>query len=131
MKFTLLVVGRTLQKHFLRGVSDYTERIKHYIPFETEIIPEPKSAKHLHEDQQKEKEGNSILKVLRQGDVPILLDERGKEIRSVEFAAWIYPPTAFSFVATIILLVSDIALNYRIDIMPSNPRCTIAHKAII
>lgn len=89
MKFTLLVVGRTLQKHFLRGISDYTERIKHYIPFETEIIPEPKSAKRLHEDQQKEKEGDSILKVLRQGDVPILLDERGEEFRSVEFAAWI------------------------------------------
>ena len=37
-------------------------------------------------DQQKEKEGELILKALQPGDVIVLLDEHGKEMRSLEFA---------------------------------------------
>jgi 23S rRNA (pseudouridine1915-N3)-methyltransferase len=40
-------------------------------------------------EQQKEKEGELILKALQPGDVPVLLDEHGKEFRSVEFASWV------------------------------------------
>ena len=35
---------------------------------------------------QKEKEGELILKALQPGDVVVLLDEHGKEMRSLEFA---------------------------------------------
>ena len=40
-------------------------------------------------EQQKEKEGELILKALQPGDVVVLLDEHGKEFRSIEFANWI------------------------------------------
>lgn len=89
MKFTLLVVGRTVEKHYITAINDYAERTKHYISFDTEVIPELKNTKSLSKEQQKEKEGELILKVLQPGDVPVLLDEHGKEFRSVEFASWV------------------------------------------
>ena len=80
MKFTLLVVGRTVEKHYITAINDYAERTKHYISFDIEVIPELKNTKSLSMEQQKEKEGELILKALQPGDVPVLLDEHGKEL---------------------------------------------------
>lgn len=89
MKVTLIVVGRTVEQHYISAINDYIERIKHFIPFEIEVIPELKNTKSLTEEQQKEKEGVLILKALQPGDFVLLLDESGKEYRSLEFASWI------------------------------------------
>ena len=51
-----------------------------------EVIPELKNTKSLTVEQQKEKEGELICKSFQPGDVIVLLDEGGKEMRSVEFA---------------------------------------------
>ncbi len=88
MKTVLLVVGKTVEKHYIAAIADYVERVKHYVAFDMEVIPELKNTKNLSAEQQKEKEGALILKALQQGDVVVLLDEKGKEFRSVEFAAW-------------------------------------------
>ena len=88
MKFALLVVGRTVEKHYITAINDYVERIKHYTPFDMEVIPELKNTKSLSMEQQKEEEGELILKALQPGDVVVLLDEHGKEFRSIEFAEW-------------------------------------------
>lgn len=88
MKFALLVVGRTVEKHYITAINDYVERIKHYTPFDMEVIPELKNTKSLSMEQQKEKEGELIQKALQPGDVVVLLDEHGKEFRSIEFAEW-------------------------------------------
>lgn len=88
MKFALLVVGRTVEKHYITAINDYVERIKHYTPFDMEVISELKNTKSLSMEQQKEKEGELILKALQPGDVVVLLDEHGKEFRSIEFAEW-------------------------------------------
>lgn len=89
MKFVLLVVGKTVEKHYITAIADYVERVKHYASFDMEVIPELKNTKNLSMDQQKEKEGEAILKALQLGDVVVLLDEHGKEFRSIEFANWI------------------------------------------
>ncbi len=89
MKFILLVVGKTVEKHYITAIADYVERTKHYTSFDMEVIPELKNTKSLSMEQQKEKEGELILKALQPGDVVVLLDEHGKEFRSVEFASWI------------------------------------------
>lgn len=86
MKTTLLVVGRTVEQHFITAINDYIQRTKRYLSFEMEVIPELKNAKSLSMEAQKEKEGGLILKSLQPGDVVVLLDEGGKEMRSVEFA---------------------------------------------
>lgn len=70
-------------------INDYEQRTKHYIPFEIEIIPELKNTKSLSTEQQKEKEGELICKSLQPGDYIVLLDEKGVEYRTVEFAGWL------------------------------------------
>lgn len=89
MKITLLVVGRTIESHFIKAIDDYTQRTQRYIGFDMQVIPELKNTKNLTEEQQKEKEAELILKALTPTDYVVLLDERGKEFRSLEFADWI------------------------------------------
>lgn len=89
MKTELILVGKTNDKHFQAGIDDYTSRIGHYMPFSITVIPELKNTKALTEQQQKEREGSLILQKVSQADKLVLLDEHGKEYRSVEFASWL------------------------------------------
>ena len=89
MKTRLILVGKTTDRHFTAGIDDYAARIQHYMPFEIVVIPELKNTKNLSQQQQKEKEGELILKLLRPADTLVLLDERGQEPRSKELAAWL------------------------------------------
>jgi len=88
MKMVLTVVGKTTDKHFDAGIREYVSRINHYVPFSLEVVPELKSTKSLSEDQQKDMEASMIRKTLQPGDYLVLLDERGDERRSVDFAKW-------------------------------------------
>ena len=89
MKTELILVGKTVNKHFIAGINDYVERTNHYMPFNITVIPELKNTKALTEEQQKEREGDLILQKLQSSDTVVLLDEHGKELRSIEFADWL------------------------------------------
>lgn len=89
MKIKLLLIGKTDSDILSKGVNDYVKRLKHYIPFEMSIIPDLKNTKNLSESQQKQKEGELILNILKPGDFVVLLDEKGKEYTSVEFSRFI------------------------------------------
>lgn len=89
MKTELILVGKTNDKHFQAGIGDYCQRIGHYMPFSITVIPELKNTKSLSFQQQKEREGEMILAKLQSSDHVVLLDEHGKDFRSVEFARWI------------------------------------------
>ena len=86
MKIKLLAIGKTDDKHLISLIETYQKRLKHYINFQLEIIPDIKNSKNLSEDQQKEKEGELILKKLTAYDQLVLLDENGKNFTSVEFS---------------------------------------------
>ncbi|MBR1449757.1 MAG: 23S rRNA (pseudouridine(1915)-N(3))-methyltransferase RlmH [Prevotella sp.] len=89
MKTELLLVGKTTDKHFEAGIRDYAQRIGHYMPFTITVIPELKNTKNLSEEQQKQQEGELILKQIQPQDTVVLLDEHGAEMRSVDFARWL------------------------------------------
>lgn len=89
MKITLLVIGKTDNKHLIQLIDDYQKRLNHYVKFTLEVIPDIKNAKNLSKEQQKEKEGELILQKLQLGDQLILLDEKGKEFTSVQFSAYL------------------------------------------
>lgn len=86
MIIKLLAVGKTDNKHLIDLIDMYINRLKHYIKFEIEIIPDLKNAKNLSFEQQKQKEGELILSKLSHTDFLILLDEKGKKYSSVAFA---------------------------------------------
>ncbi|MBQ5622197.1 MAG: 23S rRNA (pseudouridine(1915)-N(3))-methyltransferase RlmH [Bacteroidaceae bacterium] len=89
MKGVLIVVGKTTDKRFEAITQEYIERIRHYIPFTVEVIPELKNTKGLSQDEQKKREGELIQKNLQPGDYVVLLDEHGSERSSMDFASWI------------------------------------------
>ena len=89
MRVTLLLVGKTVNKHFVELIDEYAGRVKHYIGFDITVIPELKNTKNLSTDQQKQQEGELILKQIQTADHVVLLDEHGKEFRSVEFSTWV------------------------------------------
>ena len=89
MKTELILVGKTINKHFIACIDDYVKRIGHYMPITVTTIPELKNTKAMTEEQQKEKEGELILQKLQPTDTVVLLDEHGKKLRSIELADWI------------------------------------------
>lgn len=89
MKTELIQIGKTVNKHFVAVINDYCERISHYMPFTVNTIPDLKNTKSLSEIQQKDREGELILKALQPSDTVVLLDEHGTEFRSIEFASWL------------------------------------------
>ena len=89
MKIILLVIGKTDFAYLREGIDIYLKRLKHYIPFEIEVIPDIKQSKNLTNDLQKAKEGELILSRLSAGRELHLFDERGKSYSSIQFAGFL------------------------------------------
>ena len=86
MRICLLTVGKTEAGWVREGLETYSSRLSRYVPFSVNEIPELKNASSLSKAQVKEKEGELILSRVTAKDTVILLDEKGKEYSSSEFA---------------------------------------------
>ena len=89
MKIKVLVIGKTDDKNLQLLIDKYEKRLKHYVKFQMEIIPDLKKTKNLSEKEQKEKEGELLLKKIDSLDQLWLLDEKGKTFRSLEFSKFL------------------------------------------
>ncbi len=89
MKVTLVFTGKTSFDYLEKGIAEYEKRIKRYIDFEIKIIKDLKASKSMPANIVKLKEGETILKQIKQTDFLILLDEKGKQYTSREFAKFI------------------------------------------
>lgn len=89
MNIELIVVGKTDSKEVASLVDMYTKRINFYNRFNITYIPDIRNSKNLSEAQQKTAEGEAILRLLDESDRVVLLDEKGAEFRSVEYADWL------------------------------------------
>jgi len=86
MKIKLLAIGKTDDKNLQLLIKKYESRLKHYVKFELEIIPDLKNAKNLSETEQKEREGELILGKIRATDQLVLLDDKGESYSSIGFS---------------------------------------------
>jgi len=89
MTIKLIAIGKTDNKQLTLLIDDYFKRLGFYIKFTLDIIPDIKNSKNLSEVQQKQKEGELILKKISTTDTLILLDENGKQIDSVDFSSYL------------------------------------------
>ena len=89
MRIKLLVLGKTDAKALKELIQKYESRLRYYITFSIEIIPDLKHAKNLSMIQQKEKEGQLILGNINATDRLFLLDEKGKDYDSIEFSKFL------------------------------------------
>ncbi len=88
MKLKLIFVGKTEADYINTGCSLFEKRIRNYLPLEIIVIPALKNTKSLSMEIQKQKEGQLILNKIDRYDYVVLLDEHGREYRSVEWAQY-------------------------------------------
>lgn len=89
MDIQLLVVGKTTLGYVKEGIQEYLKRLSRYIPYEIIELPDARRAGKISQAEQKEAEGEQILRKITDSDMVILLDERGKQYTSREFADYL------------------------------------------
>lgn len=134
MKITLLIVGKTEDAYLKEGIGKYLKRLRHYTKFEIAEITELKNTKALTQDQQKAKEAEQILKKLSATDYVILLDEKGMELSSWQFAAYV-DKKAIGSVANLVFIVGgpygfDPCVYQRANDQLSLSRMTFSHQMV-
>ena len=134
MKLTLLTVGKTDVKWVREGLDLYVSRLTHYVPFTLDEIPELRGVAALTREQIKEREGELILKRIKDSDEVILLDERGKELRSVELAALLSDKLARSARDLVFVIGGAYGFSDRVyaraDSRLSLSRMTFSHQMV-
>lgn len=89
MKIQLVVIGKTTSGYLSEGIDEYVKRISRYVPFELRTLPDVKVGRGSSSDRQRELEGDALLSCLQPGDWLVLLDEKGREMTSREFAQFL------------------------------------------
>jgi len=89
MKIALLQTGKTSEGYISQGTGIYSNRIRKYIPFEIFTVPEIRNTRNMTSREQKEREGEKILKYLSGDDFTVILDEKGRERTTIEFSEWL------------------------------------------
>jgi 23S rRNA (pseudouridine1915-N3)-methyltransferase len=134
MKITFLTVGKTEDAYLKDGIDKYVKRLKHYTKLELVELPELKNTKALTEQQQKTKEAELILKKITPLDHVILLDEKGSEFTSKQFAAFL-DKKLISSTSSLVFVVGgpygfDQSVYDRANDKLSLSRMTFSHQMI-
>lgn len=86
MNITLITIGKLKSGPLATAIDDYLKRLKRYVPYTITELPDAKNAGRISKEEQKEAEGRAILGALSPSDHVMLLDERGRQYTSIEFA---------------------------------------------
>ena len=89
MNIELRVVGKTDQKEVEALVEMYAKRINRYCKFSITTLADVRNTKNMAPSRQKQLEGEAILRLVGEGDCLTLMDERGAQYTSMEFAQWL------------------------------------------
>ena len=89
MNIDLIVVGKTDSPQIEALLADYLKRLNYYAKVTLIVLPDPKNRKTVSAESQKRQEGEALLRRFGDGDGVVLLDERGEQMRSVDFSAWV------------------------------------------
>ena len=89
MKIILIQIEKTSDAYLEQGVAIYQNRLKNYITFETLTINMPKQVRQKTFEEQKRAEAQEILRLLDPSDFLVCLDEKGRQLSSIEFSEFI------------------------------------------
>ena len=84
MKLRLIAVGKDRSGLYQPAVDEYVKRLGRYLKFE--LLELPEARRHAGTPQARVEEGEAILTKLRPGEWVVALDERGRELTSVELS---------------------------------------------
>jgi 23S rRNA (pseudouridine1915-N3)-methyltransferase len=86
VKINFWSVGKANEAYVKDGIEIFTKRIAHYYTIEWKLIPSPKNAANFSKENLKKGESEIILTLLKQDDILIVLDEKGKQLTSEQMA---------------------------------------------
>ena len=86
MKINLLCIGKTDDKEIKNLINYYLTRLPRHWNVESTEIPDVKNARNLTPDLLKKEEAKLFLNIIENTDLVVLLDEKGKQFTSREFA---------------------------------------------
>jgi 23S rRNA (pseudouridine1915-N3)-methyltransferase len=134
MKIKLILTGKTDESYLKTGIEEYERRIKRYIPFETITIPGIKASQTLSHKEIKLKEAEKIQQYLSVQDFIVVLDEKGKEMSSVDFSAFLSQKFNSS-IKTVVFIVggpfgADEELKRRANLIISLSQMTFSHQMV-
>jgi len=86
MKINLLCIGKTDDKEIKNLINYYLTRLPRHWNFEITEIPDVKNTRNLTPDLLKKEEAKLFLNIIENTDLVVLLDEKGKQFTSREFA---------------------------------------------
>jgi 23S rRNA (pseudouridine1915-N3)-methyltransferase len=134
MKITLLSIGKTEDAYIKEGIDKYLKRLKHYTKLELTELPELKNTKALTQEQQKTKEAEMLHKKFAPTDFVILLDEKGSELSSSQFAGYL-DKKAIGSVSSIVFVIGgpygfDASVYQRANDKLSLSRMTFSHQMV-
>ncbi|QJD94732.1 23S rRNA (pseudouridine(1915)-N(3))-methyltransferase RlmH [Mucilaginibacter robiniae] len=134
MKITLLTVGKTEDAYLREGIDKYVKRLKHYTKLDIIDLPELKNTKALTQEQQKSKEAELLLKKLSVTDYVVLLDEKGLEFTSIQFADYLNKKN-ISSVQNLVFIIGgpygfDTTVYQRAQAQMALSRLTFSHQMV-
>ncbi len=129
-----MMVGKTEGEWLIRGCEQYQRRLRHYWPFETEVIPDIRvKGKYLPETLRK-KEAEAVLARLAPDDRLVLLDEKGNHLSSIELAAFIEKESHQGYKQVVFLIAgafgADDSLKSRAFFSLSLSKMTFPHQLV-
>lgn len=89
MNIDLLVVGKTDSAEIQSLVATYLKRLNFYTRVTLVTLPDLKNTRNISAESQKRQEGELLMRQFADSDYVVLLDEKGAEMRSVEFSMWL------------------------------------------
>jgi 23S rRNA (pseudouridine1915-N3)-methyltransferase len=134
MKIKLILSGKTGEQYIMDGLSLYEKRLNHYISLDMTVLADLKGTPSLTQEMIKEKEADQQRKQIFPGDYVVLLDERGKEFRSLEFASFIQQRMN-SGIKTLVFLIGgpygfSKEIKKRADAVLSLSKLTFSHQIV-
>lgn len=134
MKIILMAIGKTRSRLLADGVEEYSGRINRYLPFETFFLPDVRTTRTMTEPMQKELEGQMMLERLQLSDYVMLLDERGVEMTSREFAGFVDKRMSSGLKRLVFVIGGPYgfspAMYERADARLSLSRMTFSHEMV-
>lgn len=134
MKIILMAIGKTRSRLLADGVEEYSGRINRYLPFETFFLPDVRTTRTMTEPMQKELEGQMMLERLQPSDYVMLLDERGVEMTSREFAGFVDKRMSSGLKRLVFVIGGPYgfspAMYERADARLSLSRMTFSHEMV-
>ncbi|MCX6250419.1 MAG: 23S rRNA (pseudouridine(1915)-N(3))-methyltransferase RlmH [Bacteroidetes bacterium] len=134
MKIKQVAIGKTEEEYLKEGIAEYETRIKHYVSFESILVPAIKKTSQMSPAMVKTKEAEKLITFISSSDFVVLLDERGTEMSSVEFANFL--GNKFNAgLKTLVFLIGgpfgvDEAIKKRANFIFSVSKLTFSHQMV-